>query len=297
MTVKDIKDKFGKLDGSLSKIENILNNASTGVDFYNAYNAYQNAENGSPEQGLAIIDIFNSMFTFGSDTLPPLMGGAYMDAGSWFMEVIENDIAIPHYWDYFNNRAILMYGRGELTYKEAEEYADKCIAELLAARDAMEIAEDINQLDQVFYDIGLINPITGEIDLTVYNNWEDVVKQYAEEHNLFEDGFDEFSAHISNIIGEVGDWFKELYDDLKYGKEITPHEPTRKITSDTFKKFHTASITRYDPLILDLDGDGFNVEKKELGANFDLDKNGFAEKINWTSRYNLKRKRVFDMVS
>ena len=63
MTVKDIKDKFGKLDGSLSKIENILNNASTGVDFYNAYNAYQNAENGSPEQGLAIIDIFNSMFT------------------------------------------------------------------------------------------------------------------------------------------------------------------------------------------------------------------------------------------
>ncbi len=278
MTVKDIKDKFGKLDGSLSKIENILNNASTGVDFYNAYNAYQNAENGSPEQGLAIIDIFNSMFTFGSDTLPPLMGGAYMDAGSWFMEVIENDIAIPHYWDYFNNRAILMYGRGELTYKEAEEYADKCIAELLAARDAMEIAEDINQLDQVFYDIGLINPITGEIDLTVYNNWEDVVKQYAEEHNLFEDGFDEFSAHISNIIGEVGDWFKELYDDLKYGKEITPHEPTRKITSDTFKKFHTASITRYDPLILDLDGDGFNVEKKNLAQILTLIKTALPKK-------------------
>ncbi len=45
-----------------------------------------------------------------------------------------------------------------------------------------------------------------------------------------------------------------------------------------------ASQTKYDPLILDLGGDGFNIETKELGANFDLDKNGFAEKINWTSK-------------
>ncbi len=37
-----------------------------------------------------------------------------------------------------------------------------------------------------------------------------------------------------------------------------------------------------DPLILDLDNDGYNVETKENGTNFDLDKNGFAEKINWT---------------
>ena len=39
-----------------------------------------------------------------------------------------------------------------------------------------------------------------------------------------------------------------------------------------------------DPLILDLDGDGYNVENKENGTNFDLDKNGFAEKINWTTK-------------
>ncbi len=46
----------------------------------------------------------------------------------------------------------------------------------------------------------------------------------------------------------------------------------------------TASVTRYDPLILDLDGDGYNVEAKENGTNFDLDKNNFAEKINWTKK-------------
>ena len=46
----------------------------------------------------------------------------------------------------------------------------------------------------------------------------------------------------------------------------------------------TARTTRYDPLILDLDGDGYNIETKELGTNFDLDKNNFAEKINWTKK-------------
>ena len=45
-----------------------------------------------------------------------------------------------------------------------------------------------------------------------------------------------------------------------------------------------ARKTKYDPLILDLDGDGYNVETKENGTNFDLDKNGFAEKINWTKK-------------
>ncbi len=38
---------------------------------------------------------------------------------------------------------------------------------------------------------------------------------------------------------------------------------------------HKARKTGYDTLILDLDGDGFNIETKELGTNFDLNKNGF----------------------
>ena len=35
---------------------------------------------------------------------------------------------------------------------------------------------------------------------------------------------------------------------------------------------------------LNLDGDGFNIEKKADGTNFDLDNDGFAEKINWTKK-------------
>jgi Ca2+-binding RTX toxin-like protein len=41
---------------------------------------------------------------------------------------------------------------------------------------------------------------------------------------------------------------------------------------------------RIDPLILDLQEDGFNIESKKYGVNFDLNCDGFAEKINWTSK-------------
>lgn len=46
----------------------------------------------------------------------------------------------------------------------------------------------------------------------------------------------------------------------------------------------TAARVRVDPLILDMDGDGFNIESKKYGTYFDLNCDGFAEKINWTNR-------------
>ena len=68
------------------------------------------------------------------------------------------------------------------------------------------------------------------------------------------------------------------------GKTLDKGKQTINSITNIFKSFTTASKTKYDPLILDIDGDGYNVETKENGANFDLDKNGFAEKINWTKK-------------
>ena len=67
-------------------------------------------------------------------------------------------------------------------------------------------------------------------------------------------------------------------------RSITSNDIIKKIVSGTKNTTTQASNTVYDPLILDLDGDGYNVETKENGTNFDLDKNGFAEKINWTKK-------------
>lgn len=45
-----------------------------------------------------------------------------------------------------------------------------------------------------------------------------------------------------------------------------------------------AEGARVDPLILDLNNDGFDIETKKFGAHFDLNCDGFAEKINWTRK-------------
>ena len=58
----------------------------------------------------------------------------------------------------------------------------------------------------------------------------------------------------------------------------------RRSMKSVLSKIDAASKAKVDPLILDLDGDGYNVETKEDGAYFDLDGNGFAERLNWTKR-------------
>ena len=46
----------------------------------------------------------------------------------------------------------------------------------------------------------------------------------------------------------------------------------------------SASETKYDPLILDVDNDGYDIDTKEEGTHFDLNCDDFAEKINWTRK-------------
>ena len=48
--------------------------------------------------------------------------------------------------------------------------------------------------------------------------------------------------------------------------------------------YENAGIVRQvDPLIFDLGDDGFDITTKADGTYFDLDANGFAERMNWTS--------------
>lgn len=99
---------------------------------------------------------------------------------------------------------------------------------------------------------------------------------------------------IWDKISQKGDeWLTTAYEFLKgvgsdivdkFNKDKPLNYNLVEAVRVTKKYVATARVTKYDPLILDLDGDGYNIETKELGANFDLDKNGFAEKINWTSR-------------
>ena len=48
--------------------------------------------------------------------------------------------------------------------------------------------------------------------------------------------------------------------------------------------FIEAGIIKVDPLILDLDNDGFNILDKSEGVYFDKDNNGYKERIDWTAK-------------
>lgn len=62
----------------------------------------------------------------------------------------------------------------------------------------------------------------------------------------------------------IGDWFDNLWANLWDAA--------------------VGAVVRVDPLILDLGNDGFNIVSKKYGAHFDLNSDGFAERINWTSQ-------------
>ncbi|MGN0607181.1 MAG: hypothetical protein ACI4JM_11725, partial [Oscillospiraceae bacterium] len=111
-------------------------------------------------------------------------------------------------------------------------------------------------------------PKLGPALVSIYEKAEDLVE--------FWDGFGEYLYDHDAL-----DEFAKSYKD---GIDIIKNFIFYNILGKERSKVNNASTTKYDPLILDLDGDGFNIEKKEDGANFDLDKNGFAEKINWTKK-------------
>ncbi|MBQ7980619.1 MAG: hypothetical protein IJ305_03320, partial [Oscillospiraceae bacterium] len=107
-----------------------------------------------------------------------------------------------------------------------------------------------------------------------YDYFENNLEKYIGENPYGEDVSSAAGVYTNN---EVIDFF-ETTTAIETSKII------KKLVAGTKNTATQASNTVYDPIILDLDGDGFNVETKENGTNFDLDKNGFAEKINWTTK-------------
>lgn len=60
-------------------------------------------------------------------------------------------------------------------------------------------------------------------------------------------------------------------------------ELAKNVMSMSDEMYNKAFSVRVDPLIFDLGNDGFDIQKKKDGAYFDLNCDGFAEKVNWTN--------------
>jgi len=76
-----------------------------------------------------------------------------------------------------------------------------------------------------------------------------------------------FNSLLDKVLNSREEYIKSLYN-------------LRGI-SDLYEDSTATQIRRRDPLVLDLDGDGIEIDPLGSGANFDLDRNGFAEETAW----------------
>ena len=138
-------------------------------------------------------------------------------------------------------------------------------------------AEDITDWEMS----GLENWYYGVED--IYDSWKigcnAIQSDFSKFLNKTKGGAVEFADNWLLGADEIGDFFSERYSDWKTGwKDIIGFFGRNR------NEVSNASQMRYDPLIIDLDNDGFDIESKENGVNFDLDANNYAERINWSKK-------------
>ncbi|MDO5558179.1 MAG: calcium-binding protein, partial [Oscillospiraceae bacterium] len=102
-------------------------------------------------------------------------------------------------------------------------------------------------------------------------------------------GVDDFTRNMFNAFELYKicldyKWDKAKDKLLNFGIEAEAKALLFMIDSWTHAINAVRRIINYDPLILDLDGNGFEINSKSSGTYFDLNSDGFAEKINWTSK-------------
>ena len=100
--------------------------------------------------------------------------------------------------------------------------------------------------------------------------------------------YDNFAREYQNMCNkykDVDDAANE-YEKSKTNKDPfkNPEDNSKDDLEGASDDTDTAEDTKVDPLILDVSKDGFDIETKKFGAHFDLNCDGFAEKINWTRK-------------
>jgi Ca2+-binding RTX toxin-like protein len=112
--------------------------------------------------------------------------------------------------------------------------------------------------------------------------FESVGEAYTDIKEEFLEDVNSVKNYLKNKYEQVVEFIEDYDDNWDTGWDMICDWCSEKWT----KLFGDATNARVpvDPLILDLDNDGFNIESKKYGVHFDLNCDGFAEKINWTSK-------------
>ena len=82
----------------------------------------------------------------------------------------------------------------------------------------------------------------------------------------------DYDAELKEIMPEVKPYLEEIGEE-----DATPYH------DEVEKQYSISQKIKPDPLVFDMDGDGIEMTELDQGTHFDMDADGLAEKVNWTS--------------
>ena len=300
--VSEVKDG---VDSAIDTTDSIIENTNTTVNISKYVYDYYDAES-DKDKKYAISALFGTALGVG-DKIPDTYGGWTMGISYYvyniaseeaLKETIRNEIkkemmkisASPFYNDPTGEKMEHLqhmledidsvYADQKKAYEEyckendttAQSNWDMFYDNYQKNNDPDEIIDKINSwFDKKAEELGLYDNTTPQGSIT--EKWSEFLcLDIPNAYKTWDTFWKGCGASFHHYWNDGANWIKNEFDNLLnriHGKVNTAK---------------TAKVVNYDPIILDLDGDGFNIENKENGTHFDLDNNGFAEKINWTSK-------------
>ena len=188
--------------------------------------------------------------------------------GDW-----ENGPSLEELEDIYNNCTDTDVFDEYLAWRIQYEFEKKLKEQDIDVKEYYDMMEDLNKEPSFWQKPVELKPI----DKINYMNMLAFIKYLKTKF-----GEDEYVDDASSDAGAFSD--DEILDFVENTSGIDTKKVIKKLVSEAKDSATKASTTKVDPIIFDLDGDGFNIETKEDGAYFDLDKNEFAERINWTKK-------------
>ncbi len=156
-------------------------------------------------------------------------------------------------------------------YKKRLLMLEELMNEGIKKKDITELAEgdeDLKELAQLSKDLKELARFSELLECN--SDSQGVNSEIARTMALCEETYELQAKVVTSITLKLG----ESYIDMN----TVPTEDMGNASVEV----GTAEKTAVDPIVLDIDGDGFDIEKKVSGTYFDLNCDGFAERINWT---------------
>ncbi len=242
---------FDKISRAASAGLNLVNSI---IEIGKAIDNY-NSDVADDEKQIAVAKMFHGILDISStvtEFIPGLMDDLVSTTLSTAAQTLETGIAVIG--DYVNRLMAL------------EEELEEISSDEQYTLEGMEVICEVAEAFKPFLDSDVLAIAQG------YNNQ---LSEFKSAVNTYESN----KGVDINGDGEIGG---EPYDPDKHGSgDDSDNGNENGGGEEAEEQFNNGERSRVDPIVLDLNNDGFNPTSLKNGVNFDLDANGMAERINW----------------